>query len=109
MSQSNRGNTTERNKLRAACFRVWGTTCMYCGAKATEVDHILELARGGENTIDNVQPLCKDCHKHKTIAFNSTRRASHKAVGVFSGAFAPTDSLGTVSPQMTRFDPPTAI
>jgi 5-methylcytosine-specific restriction endonuclease McrA len=28
-----------------------------CGDRATEVDHIIELARGGTNTIDNVQPL----------------------------------------------------
>ena len=49
------GTSGEWRKLREACFRVWGKTCMYCGARATEVDHIIELAVGGSNTIDNLQ------------------------------------------------------
>ena len=82
----NRGTTTEWRKLREACFRVWGKTCMYCGDRATEVDHIIEVAVGGSNTIDNVQPLCKPCHMAKTAAFNTVRvRPSQSHRGVFSG------------------------
>ena len=104
-----RGNTTEWRKLRIACFRVWGSTCMYCGDRATEVDHITELAAGGTNTIDNVQPLCKECHRHKTIKFNTVRpRPSQGRRGFFLGAVTPTDSLAGISPQMRRIDPPTA-
>ena len=79
-----------------------------CGDRATDVDHIIELAAGGTNTIDNVQPLCKPCHQAKTNAFNSTARKpteSHR--GVFSRVVPPTDSLGSISPRLTRFDPPT--
>jgi 5-methylcytosine-specific restriction endonuclease McrA len=104
-----RVGTTEWRKLREACFRVWGKTCMYCGARATEVDHIQELALGGTNTIDNLQPLCKPCHLHKTVSFNTVRtKSSQPRKGFFLGAVAPTDSLAGISPQMVRIDPPMA-
>jgi 5-methylcytosine-specific restriction protein A len=35
-----------------------------------EVDHIIRLADGGSNEIDNLQILCKECHKAKTNAEN---------------------------------------
>ena len=79
-----------------------------CGDRATDVDHIIELAAGGSNTIDNVQPLCKPCHKAKTSRFNSTRKRGtegHRAV--FSRVVPPTDSLSLISPRLVRFDPPT--
>jgi len=33
---------------------------------ATEVDHIVPLARGGTHARKNLQPLCKSCHARKT-------------------------------------------
>ena len=42
--------------------------CEHCGAVATEVDHITPLKRGGDNSMDNLQSLCKPCHSRKTIA-----------------------------------------
>jgi 5-methylcytosine-specific restriction endonuclease McrA len=102
------GTTTQWRNLRAACFRVWGKSCLMCGDRATEVDHIIELAAGGSNSIDNVQPLCSPCHKAKTARFNSTRqRATESPRGVFLGAVPPTDSLALISPRLVRFDPPT--
>jgi 5-methylcytosine-specific restriction endonuclease McrA len=107
--QRTRGSTTEWRKLREACFRVWGKTCMYCGDRATEVDHILELALGGTNTIDNLQPLCKPCHLHKTVKFNTVRPKTQSGPwGVFSTRVAPADSLAGISPRMVRKDPPMA-
>jgi len=38
-----------------------------------EVDHIVELADGGSNDLDNLQLLCVDCHKSKTSKKRSTR------------------------------------
>ena len=108
MSKSYRGKTSQQDNLRAACYRVWGRSCMYCGDRATEVDHIIELAAGGTNTIDNVQPLCKDCHKAKTAKFNSTRqRGTQSHSRVFLRSPEPTDSLALISPRLLRFDPPT--
>lgn len=45
--------------------------CRHCKAQgvvtaATEVDHIIRLRRGGTNSPDNLQSLCKSCHSKKT-------------------------------------------
>ena len=44
--------------------------CMARGimAEATEVDHIIALCNGGEDTIGNMQSLCVECHLIKTRA-----------------------------------------
>ena len=34
---------------------------------ATELDHIVPLYKGGEETESNRQGLCEDCHKAKTV------------------------------------------
>lgn len=34
--------------------------------RATDVDHILARAAGGDDSIDNLQALCKECHSRKT-------------------------------------------
>lgn len=33
---------------------------------AMQVDHIIPLAQGGTNAMDNLQSLCYSCHSHKT-------------------------------------------
>jgi 5-methylcytosine-specific restriction protein A len=45
--------------------------CLHCQhnkklTKATQIDHIVPLFRGGLDDWDNYQPLCDDCHKGKT-------------------------------------------
>jgi len=45
--------------------------CVVCLADnrvtlATEVDHILPIHKGGGNEIENLQPLCSECHAFKT-------------------------------------------
>ena len=31
-----------------------------------DVDHIIPIANGGKNTVDNLQAICKTCHSEKT-------------------------------------------
>ena len=108
--QGARGNSTQWKELREACFRVWGRTCNYCGEVATQVDHIIELAIGGTNTLDNLQPLCKSCHTAKTVKFNSRIKEATKGnKGVFYEGSKPADSLTFLSPRLRRFDPPTTL
>lgn len=33
---------------------------------ATDVDHVIPLARGGTHDVGNLQPLCHACHSRKT-------------------------------------------
>lgn len=43
-----------------------GYRCVMCHSKEDLViDHIVAISRGGINTIDNVQPLCRGCNLKK--------------------------------------------
>lgn len=41
--------------------------CVVCGRKAQEVDHIVAKANGGNDEMINLQSLCINHHKEKTI------------------------------------------
>ncbi|WP_159400744.1 HNH endonuclease signature motif containing protein [Streptomyces sp. XY431] len=47
-----------------------GGVCARCGishlASGLEVDHVLPIAHGGEDVVENVQLLCLACHAAKT-------------------------------------------
>lgn len=39
--------------------------CVYCGAKAEAVDHIIPVAKGGTGGWDNLAPVCTRCNSSK--------------------------------------------
>ena len=40
-----------------------GKSCMYCGSdKGVDYHHIIPLISGGDNRLQNIIPLCYDCH-----------------------------------------------
>jgi 5-methylcytosine-specific restriction endonuclease McrA len=99
-----RGNTTKRESLRAQAFRMYGKTCNYCGEIGNEVDHVIELAAGGDDSIENLQVLCSPCHKVKTAKFNSRRLKGNR--GVFSEEAAPRPlSMQFLSPTLVSAPP----
>jgi hypothetical protein len=99
-----RGNTTKRESLRSQAFKMYGKTCNYCGNIGNEVDHIIELAAGGDNTLENLQVLCSPCHKAKTAKFNSRRIKGPR--GVFSQTPAPRHlSMLFLSPTLVSSPP----
>lgn len=58
-------------KIRAKALLRDGHLCQQCIKDgvitlATDVDHIISKAKGGTNRMENLQSLCKQCHKVKT-------------------------------------------
>ena len=65
-------------------------TCRRCGrrhrARDLEVDHIVEVARGGASLeYSNLQTLCRACHREKTRRFAGRGRSGGEAEPDASG------------------------
>jgi len=62
--------TSLSKKLRFDVFKRDGFTCQYCGVHPSsgvvlEVDHIIPVADGGSNNIDNLITACFACNRGK--------------------------------------------
>lgn len=64
-------------KTRARIQKRDNSTCQGCGLLwvpwLDQVDHTVPRARGGADTDENQQLLCRQCHSDKTAAENSGR------------------------------------
>jgi hypothetical protein len=64
-------SVSESKKKFVASRQAW--KCSSCGEMLTasfEVDHIKRLEYGGDNHIDNLRAMCRNCHGQKTITEN---------------------------------------
>jgi 5-methylcytosine-specific restriction endonuclease McrA len=65
--KGNGGNITLQEWENLKAF--YNYTCLCCGKRDPEIklslDHVLPLAMGGANTIENCQPLCVKCNNKK--------------------------------------------
>lgn len=43
-----------------------GQRCYLCGAHATQVDHVVNVAAGGSHDPDNLAAICEGCHRIKS-------------------------------------------
>jgi hypothetical protein len=67
-------NTSKRHSFteyeKNAICSTFDYKCAKCSIDLVErdynIDHILPIANGGKNSIENLQPLCVKCHKRKT-------------------------------------------
>jgi hypothetical protein len=60
-------NVGETKKRYVASSQDW--TCKKCKSKLThtyEIDHIVALKDGGNNSVENLVALCRECHGQKT-------------------------------------------
>ncbi len=64
--KANSSGQYTRQEWEALCER-HHYRCLACGRQgvALTVDHVVALTRGGDNTIDNIQPLCGPCNSRK--------------------------------------------
>ena len=53
-------------RRRLDVLRAAGWACVYCGAPATTVDHVVPLSRGGGNGRENLAAACLDCNLSKS-------------------------------------------
>lgn len=63
----------ERSKTEALKHHVWRRQlgrCAYCKKKPGEdqydFDHVIPIAAGGKSTMENIQMLCRPCHRAKS-------------------------------------------
>lgn len=65
-------DTCQWKKLREIVKRRDDYLCQECLRNGyivtgTEVDHIVPVSQGGNECLDNLQLLCHECHKEKTL------------------------------------------
>jgi 5-methylcytosine-specific restriction endonuclease McrA len=74
---------TFSTSFRLSLFLKRKGTCAACAqkieaGKVWEIDHILPLALGGSNAPENLQILCRPCHRAKTTKSDVPRIAKTK-------------------------------
>lgn len=69
---SSRTSAAEWKRLHRLAGRHLPYWCAYCGAEPVtgrgglELDHIIPVAEGGTDGLDNLQWLCASCHAEKS-------------------------------------------
>ena len=53
----------EWRKLKPKIAKIKGDRCFYCGDPATEYHHIIPRHMGGDNRLENIVPMCTECHR----------------------------------------------
>lgn len=86
------GSHTELEWSALCVFYEW--KCLRCNKQvALTKDHICPLSRGGGNSIDNIQPLCRSCNSRKgtrTINFRDhTREKTSKVLSLLAVSSEP--------------------
>ena len=55
-----------QQKLRSFIFSRSNGKCVYCGAQAEEIDHVIPRANGGTNSTYNLVASCRACNQMKS-------------------------------------------
>jgi len=83
-------------------LRAWfGECCLCCGAtRRIEADHVIPLAKGGTDTLANLQPLCRSCNASKATQTIDYRDPERFAAFLTSYSLAPTPPLCGTPPSV---------
>lgn len=66
---------TSRDDVKSKVFELHGKICLRCGSiDNITLDHINPVHKGGENSIENLQPLCNRCNSSKGIKVKDYRK-----------------------------------
>ena len=82
-AQANRARFSERQRLFIAFHQDY--QCGICRNLLTaqyEIDHRWALCLGGDNELSNLQALCPDCHRYKSVEDIRRKSARHKRMKV---------------------------
>jgi len=97
MTRRHKNNTADFKAQRLKVLRRDGHTCYYCGeGGATHVDHIVPMASGGGDEMDNLVAACARCNQRKGSKSLQAFLGQRSAPLVFSEGFYPKT---TVTPQ----------
>ena len=55
-----------QKELRSFIFSRSDDKCVYCGAKAAEIDHVIPRSNGGTNSTYNLVASCRGCNEKKS-------------------------------------------
>lgn len=71
-------NFISKKYIRNKVFSIHGKFCLCCGSiYKLSLDHIIPVSKGGINSIDNLQPLCKNCNSKKGSKVIDFRKPCH--------------------------------
>lgn len=63
-----RTSVAQWKRLRRLAREALDYRCQDCGGEGSlQLDHIVPVAEGGADTLDNLQWLCPECHRQKTL------------------------------------------
>jgi 5-methylcytosine-specific restriction protein A len=65
-------STTEWRKTRQKALRRDRYTCQVCGDPATQVDHVVPVAHGGDNSLANARGVCASCNNERRPGYRGT-------------------------------------
>jgi len=75
---------------RLQVLNAGGWVCYYCGQEASQVDHVIPIASGGDPmSLDNLVPACKRCNLSKGKKSQGVFLATTDTPPVFSSSFPP--------------------
>lgn len=76
MTKSNYTETYRRNRAALLASK---PGCHWCGAPAETADHLIELDRGGDDSLDNLVPACKKCNSSRGAKYGNMKRSAREA------------------------------